>query len=50
MENFPGEGVLYSGNSTGGGCVWQLEIPRGRGKNVDFPGAFYLKIDFPGVF
>ena len=35
MENFPVEGVLYSGNSMGGGV-----IPRGWGKNVDFPGVF----------
>ena len=40
--------VLWKFHGRGG--VWQLEIPRGRGKNVDFPGAFYLKIDFPGVF
>ena len=50
MENFPGEGVLYSRNSTGGGVSGSWKFQGGRGKNVDFPGAFYLKIDFPGVF
>ena len=30
-----------------GRCVWcRLEIPRGRGHKVYFPGEFYRKIQF----
>ena len=43
MENFPGEGVLYSRNSTGGGVSGSWKFQGGRGKNVVFQGRFTSK-------
>ena len=43
MENFPGEGVLYSGNSTGGGVSGIWKFQGGKAKMLIFQEHFTSK-------
>ena len=43
MENFPGEGVLYSGNFTGGGVSGSWKFRGGGAKLLIFQEHFTSK-------
>ena len=43
MENFPGEGILHSGNSTGGGVSGSWKFQGGGAKMLIFQEHFSSK-------
>ena len=50
MENFPGEGVLYSGNCTGWGVSGSWKFQGGEAKMLIFQEHFTSKQIFQGYF